>query len=219
MQKDDDLDDLLDEALNDFEREESRPPPPPPSVSSSSSSAVSSSSAPVDDMKKEIEETLDKMQLPPEMDEFRRALLSSFQSMASMAEAPSNSAETAAPGGEDDSAMMEAFLKDVLSKDVLYEPFREMRDKYPAWLAANRDKLPTDELSRFEKQSVLLVQICAAYESNANFDTIAILMEQVSTQHGKIFSFFFFLLFCSFFFFFVSLLFRFPLWDKRLLKC
>jgi hypothetical protein len=48
-----------------------------------------------------------------------------------------------------------------------------MRDKYPAWLVANSDKLSADDRARFEKQSVLLVRICAAYEANAEFDTIA----------------------------------------------
>jgi peroxin-19 len=135
-------------------------------------------------MQEELEASLSKLELPPELDEFRRALLQSFQSVAQAAEQPAAAAAAAGAGGdgEEDGAMMEAFLKDVLSKDVLYEPFRDMRNMYPSWLAANRDKLPADEYARFEKQSALLVQICTAYETNASFDTIAVLMEQVKTK-------------------------------------
>ncbi len=117
MQKDDDdLDDLLDEALNDFEREESKPTPVA-AVASSPSAVVPGD---VDEMKRDIEETLGKMQLPPEMDEFRQALLSSFQSMASLAEQTPNANSAPLPEGDGgDSVMMEAFLKDVLGKDVL----------------------------------------------------------------------------------------------------
>ncbi len=63
---------------------------------------------------------------------------------------------------------------------MLYEPMREMRDKYPGWLAQNRAQLPPAETARFEQQAALLVQICSAYESDAPFERIAAMMEKIS---------------------------------------
>ena len=179
---DDDLDNLLDEALDDFEREESREPPAPKPATASAAAALASSSA---EMQREIESTLEGMSLPPEMDEFRKVLLESFSQMASLAE--QEDTKSSSPGdasslsGAGDAQMVEAFLKDVLSKEVLYEPMREMRDKYPQWLASHRETLSPEDTLRYESQSALLVEICRAYETDAPFDIIAVLMEKISS--------------------------------------
>jgi len=44
--------------------------------------------------------------------------------------------------------MMERMMQSLLSKELLYPAIKDIRDKYPDWLAENREKLPEDE---FEK--------------------------------------------------------------------
>ena len=132
----------------------------------------------VEEMQKTLRD-LGSDQAPDEaMDEFRKALMDSFVHMANTAEGQSTGG--APVPDEADGAMVEGFLKDVLSKDVLYEPMKEMRDKYPEWLAANAAGLPTDERERFTKQFALVQRICTAYERDDDFDEIAELMEQIS---------------------------------------
>ncbi len=128
--EDDDLDDLLDEALNDFEREEtkqSEKPPPSPAAAMGAAGApfgaVGGTGLPgADEMQREMEQTLDAMQLPPEMADFRKALLESFSSMAALATGPSDGAAAAGgagegaglsegAAGEGDAMMVESFLK------------------------------------------------------------------------------------------------------------
>jgi peroxin-19 len=52
----------------------------------------------------------------------------------------------------------------MVSKDVLYEPMREIAARYPPWLAANRASLLPAELADYEAQLEYVQQIVAAYE-------------------------------------------------------
>ena len=47
---------------------------------------------------------------------------------------------------------METMMESLLSKDLLYPPLKELRDKYPDWLADNRQTLSASEFQRFNKQ-------------------------------------------------------------------
>jgi len=62
--------------------------------------------------------------------------------------------------------MMDTMLQHLLSKDVLYEPMKEMAEKYPSWLKKNGKKIPDDELFRFEAQLVKTKAIIAAFEDD-----------------------------------------------------
>jgi hypothetical protein len=57
----------------------------------------------------------------------------------------------------------------------------EMREKYPDWLERNKGKIEASEFDRFSEQFELVKQICVAYETNTEFDKIAILMENISS--------------------------------------
>jgi peroxin-19 len=50
------------------------------------------------------------------------------------------------------------------SKEILYEPMKELDDKFPAWLDKNRDKTSAEELKRYEEQRVLVGEIVARFE-------------------------------------------------------
>jgi len=41
--------------------------------------------------------------------------------------------------------LVQGMMKQLLSKEVLYEPMKEMRDKYPQWLKDNKEKLTREE--------------------------------------------------------------------------
>ena len=60
--------------------------------------------------------------------------------------------------------MMDNMLKHLLSKDVLYEPMKEIAELYPPWLKKNGKKIPDDELTRFESQLAKTRAIVAAFE-------------------------------------------------------
>jgi len=81
--------------------------------------------------------------------------------------------------------MMEGMMKQLMDKDILYEPMKEMREKYPNWLNQNQEKLSKEDFDRYNKQYDYVKQICAAYENEGdNFQKILQLMQEMQ-ECGK----------------------------------
>ncbi|KAI8141451.1 Pex19 protein family-domain-containing protein [Fennellomyces sp. T-0311] len=76
--------------------------------------------------------------------------------------------ESLAENGEFEN-VLEGMMQQLMSKELLYEPLKEMAGKYPEWLKENKDKLPQAEYERYEKQHELCKQVVAKYEAS-NFD-------------------------------------------------
>lgn len=56
-------------------------------------------------------------------------------------------------------------LRELSSKEILYEPIKEMHDKYPQWLEKNKDKVSQEELARYKNQQRIIDEITARFES------------------------------------------------------
>lgn len=72
---------------------------------------------------------------------------------------------------EDDplsSALVDSIMRQLLSKDVLYEPMKEIGEQYPPWLSKNRDTLEPEEYGRYERQYAYIQKICDMYENEPN---------------------------------------------------
>eukprot|EP01122_Echinamoeba_exundans_P001783 TRINITY_DN11775_c0_g1_i1.p1 TRINITY_DN11775_c0_g1~~TRINITY_DN11775_c0_g1_i1.p1 ORF type:complete len:322 (+),score=72.01 TRINITY_DN11775_c0_g1_i1:24-968(+) len=66
------------------------------------------------------------------------------------------------------STLMDTMMQQMMSKDVLYEPLKELRDVFPSWMDKNRDKLSPEERKRHETQLKLLTTIVATYEAEGD---------------------------------------------------
>ncbi|KAG1804065.1 Pex19 protein [Suillus subaureus] len=89
---------------------------------------------------------------------------------------PSSSATSTDPleallsqfGGEDEEEMqgvLEAMMGQLMGKDVLYEPLKELSDKFPDYLKANATTLTSDDKSRYDAQIVCMKQLLEIFES------------------------------------------------------
>jgi peroxin-19 len=45
--------------------------------------------------------------------------------------------------------IVDGMMEQLLSKDLMYEPMKQVADRYPAWLEANTDNLPETDLERY----------------------------------------------------------------------
>lgn len=45
--------------------------------------------------------------------------------------------------------IVDGMMEQLLSKDLMYEPMKQVADRYPAWLAANQDSLAETELEKY----------------------------------------------------------------------
>ena len=69
--------------------------------------------------------------------------------------------------------MMEGMMQSLMSKDLLYPPMKELLDKFPDWLADNRTKLSDEEYAKYNKQYDITRSICLLFEQeNSDMDKV-----------------------------------------------
>ncbi|KAI8071364.1 Pex19 protein [Gongronella butleri] len=61
--------------------------------------------------------------------------------------------------------VLEGMMSQLMSKEMLYEPMKELAEKYPEWLASNKEKTDKEEYAKYEQQFDMCKQIVAAYEA------------------------------------------------------
>ncbi|GAB4813856.1 hypothetical protein N2152v2_000902 [Parachlorella kessleri] len=89
-------------------------------------------------------------------------------------------------GGHPEMAsLVDSIMQQLLSKDVLYQPMKDIGERYPAWLDANRTVLPEEELHRYSRQYEFIQQICALYESDPSDYTQLVNLLQQMQQCGQ----------------------------------
>ncbi|KAI9323217.1 Pex19 protein family-domain-containing protein [Dichotomocladium elegans] len=72
--------------------------------------------------------------------------------------------ESMAESGEFE-GLLEGMMQQLMSKELLYEPMKYMKDNYPNWLAENKDKLSAADYARYQKQHELCKQVVAKFDS------------------------------------------------------
>jgi len=60
--------------------------------------------------------------------------------------------------------MMEGMMQSLMSKDLLYPPMKELLEKFPDWLADNRTKLSDEDFEKYNKQYDITKAICELFE-------------------------------------------------------
>jgi len=170
--KDEELDDLINSTLEDFEELERS--------GHFNSTNTASEKNPID-FNKIVEKTMEK-------------LSENMKSGQSQQQNPPPNPDTSA--NEDDlleqmlnefdnntgyQGLVQGMMQQLLSKDVLYEPMKEMRDKYPAWLRENQSKLPQAEFEKYVVQYNHIEEILFVYEKEGDkdFDKILKLMREM----------------------------------------
>lgn len=83
-------------------------------------------------------------------------------------------------GSKDMPSIMDTMMRQLLSKDVLHEPMKEIGERYPNWLEANKSKLSNDDYNRYSRQYELIKQLCTVYETNPeDFTKIVDIMQHM----------------------------------------
>lgn len=86
---------------------------------------------------------------------------------------------------EDFQGVVDGMMKQLLSKQIMYDPIKAICDKYPEWLAENQPKLSEEDYLRYGKQYQFIQRICAVYETTPdNFERLMELMQDMQ-ECGK----------------------------------
>ncbi len=79
------------------------------------------------------------------------------------------------PGGdgseEDFSKLLMGMMEQLTNKEILYEPMKELNDKFPGWMEKNKDTLAKDDLKRYQEQQVLVAEMVTKFEEATYSDS------------------------------------------------
>lgn len=62
-------------------------------------------------------------------------------------------------------SIVETMMQQLLSKEILHEPMKDIVEKYPKWLEDNKDKISKEEYERFNHQLELMMKLNEVYEN------------------------------------------------------
>lgn len=79
-------------------------------------------------------------------------------------------------------SFLDSLMHQLLSKEVLYQPMKDIAAKYPEWLAANGDKLSDDDKARYIKQQQCIKELCDIYENDpTNYPLLMDVLQTMQT--------------------------------------
>ncbi|XP_065857877.1 peroxisome biogenesis protein 19-2-like isoform X1 [Euphorbia lathyris] len=83
-------------------------------------------------------------------------------------------------GSQDMESIVETMMQQLLSKEILHEPMREIGERYPKWLEEHKDTLTKEEYDRYFHQYELINTLNEVYEKEPNnFTKIVDLMQKM----------------------------------------
>lgn len=93
-------------------------------------------------------------------------------------------------GGEEElSKMLVGMMEELTNKEILYEPMKELNDKFPSWMETNRSKTSAEELKRYDEQQVIVREIVTRFEMPSYSDTNPEDREYIVDRMQKVSSF------------------------------
>jgi peroxin-19 len=87
---------------------------------------------------------------------------------------------------EDISKMLLGMMEQLTNKDILYEPMKELNDKFPAWMEKNKATTAADDLARYVEQQHLVGEIVGRFERKQYSDDNAADREFIVERMQKV---------------------------------
>ncbi|KAJ3091289.1 Peroxisome chaperone and import receptor [Quaeritorhiza haematococci] len=66
--------------------------------------------------------------------------------------------------------LFSGMMEQLVSKDLLYEPMKDLAEKYPLWLEENKASLKPEDYERYKKQHEIVREIVVIYDRSNNSD-------------------------------------------------
>jgi peroxin-19 len=151
------------------------PDAPPPTDKASSTAAASSAAPGEASFQDTIRATMERMQNSGDQataaaasgsggaDDFMAEMLKSLGSGDLNLEGGED--------GEDFSKMLMGMMEQLTNKEILYEPMKELHDKFPEWIQKNKASTPEVDMQRYETQQKLVQEIVGKFEESTYKDS------------------------------------------------
>ncbi|XP_073111833.1 peroxisome biogenesis protein 19-2-like [Elaeis guineensis] len=77
-------------------------------------------------------------------------------------------------------SIVETMMQQLLSKDILHEPMKEIGERYPKWLEEHKSRLTQEEYDHYHCQYELILKLNDVYDNEPNnFSKIVDLMQKM----------------------------------------
>jgi peroxin-19 len=159
---------------------------PPPSTSKGPSSQTPPEDASFQDT---IKRTMERMQASGDQATAAAASGSADDFMSEMLKHLSSGdlGDLGGDGSEEEfSKMLMGMMEQLTNKEILYEPMKELDEKFPGWLIKNRDSTPKEDLKRYEEQQSIVREIVAKFEEKTYSDSNATDREFIVDKMQKV---------------------------------
>lgn len=118
-----------------------------------------------------IRKTMDRMQTSNTQAEAAAPADTSDDFLAQMLR---NMPTNEALGGDDQEGfdkMLLGMMEQLTNKEILYEPMKELHDKFPPWMLKNATSLKAEDASRYHEQQKLVDEIVGRFEQTSYSDS------------------------------------------------
>ncbi|KAL2257461.1 hypothetical protein VTK26DRAFT_139 [Humicola hyalothermophila] len=153
-------------ASADQPSEPSGPLPPRPGVGSSTAANAESSS-----FQETIRRTMERMQASGEQATAAAAAEGTDDFMAELLKQMQGGGLDGMGSEEEFSKMLMGMMEQLTNKEILYEPMKELHEKFPEWMEKNREKISKEDLTRYEEQQTLAKEIVLKFEEATYSDS------------------------------------------------
>jgi len=90
-------------------------------------------------------------------------------------------------GGEEEfSKMLLGMMEQLTNKEILYEPMKELDDKFPAWMEKNAGKVNDVDMKRYKEQQIYVREIVKRFEAKGYKDENAADREYIVERMQKV---------------------------------
>jgi peroxin-19 len=90
-------------------------------------------------------------------------------------------------GGEEDfSKMLLGMMEQLTNKEILYEPMKELDDKFPDWMKKNTGKVDEADMKRYKEQQIYVREIVKRFELKTYTDDNAADREYIVDRMQKV---------------------------------
>ena len=143
--------------------------PVPPAASSSSTAGASNADA---SFQETIRRTMERMQTSGDQATAAATAEGTEDLLAELMKQMQGAGVDGGEGGEEEfSKMLMGMMDQLTTKEILYEPMKELDDKFPEWLEKNGEKTSAEDLKRYKEQQTLVKEIVLKFEEPGYSDS------------------------------------------------
>ena len=146
--------------------------PEPPFNAASAAAAAAAGPGAEANFQETIRKTMERMQTSGEQATAAATAEGSDDFLAELLKHMASGEGGGGEGNEEEfTKMLLGMMDQLTNKEILYEPMKELNEKFPEWLEKNKDKTPPEEYKNYKEQQLYVSEIVTKFEEPTYADS------------------------------------------------